>query len=116
MVESGKEREQDSRIDDSLSQIGGNYVDEILPAGIIEAQEHYQHISNEHQTSTSAHKVGQFSPARHHNSGDETTEGRRKRRDSQASARLGWTFKQDDLEKKGNCEEELQVTSQLFPR
>jgi len=112
VIKSSEERKEDSRIDYSLSQIGRNYVDEILPAGIVETQERHQHVSNEHQASTSAYKVGQLSPVRHHNSRNEPTERRGERWNSQASARFGRAVKEDDLEKERNCKEELEVTSQ----
>lgn len=65
MVECCEKREEDARIDDPLSEISWDEVNNVLPRSVIKLQEHHKRVPQKHQESPRTDEVGEVAPARH---------------------------------------------------
>lgn len=54
---SSQEGKQNGRINNALSQVGGNHINKVLPLGIVELDCHDEKISHKHQSCTNAHQM-----------------------------------------------------------
>lgn len=107
MVEYGQKCKQNPRVYDTLAQTSRDYKGKVLPSGIVELQTHYEEIANAHEQGTSTNEIGQFAPARHDDTRDETTDRCCQGWNSQSSSSFGRCIQQDHLEQQWKSEEEL---------
>ena len=86
MLESRKKSKENTGINNSLTKVGGEDVDVILPRRIMEFQKHYQQIPQEHESGPNAHKQRKSSPPGHDITSNKASYRRRKRGDCQSSS------------------------------
>ena len=107
MIERSQRREQDCRINDTLTEVRREDVDKILPSGIFESERHDQRVAESHQYRTAPYQSSQPSPSRHDNTGNDTTDWRRKRWYCKASTSCGRGVEKNDLEEQWQHEQIL---------
>ena len=107
MFKRSKPRKQDTRVHDTLTQIGGEDVEKVLPARVLKSQRRDKGVAKDHQERSNAHKCDELSPSRHDDAGDETADGRCEGGDGESGACFGGRVEEDDLEEEGEVEEVL---------
>lgn len=108
MIERGQRGKQDARVHNSLAEVGGENVNKIFPARVLEGKRGNQGVAQDHQEGSSADKRDKLSPARHDNAGNEATNGRGQRWDSEPGTGGGGGVEEDDLEEQRKIEKVLE--------
>ena len=111
MFKRSKPSKQDTRVHDTLTQVGREDVEKVLPPRVLKSQRRDKGVANDHQERSHAHEGDELSPSRHDDAGDETADGGCEGGDGQSGACCGGRVEEDDLEEEREVEEVLRSSS-----